>query len=261
MDYARYTQRQEQLKAILEKNETAKTIELVSAPESYMEAEGFVHRILGNTNSPPELIEATLNGFYKSRRSAQRDHGGWVHSLSHITSKLWERRLLGWIKMFNEAAFLGAAETGDYNCSDRLVNDFARYSQWQDDPAEVHLMTSKITWLELSKHNRYAIERVAAGKFKTEQDGLRWELRQTYNMETFDYDAQRYLVDTDRVRSLTNRLKELGEDVSEFNHLLRELLTTQLKDLESKLKAATMDWELVRLEKGLAKTRTALASL
>lgn len=214
------------------------SIEMVRSAEDYEEGESFVLTVLREEKSTPELVEEVLEAFLGTRENRYRHHGYWVHSLSHFTEILWERRLDGWIKKFNEVSFKGANELGDSNCSDRLVGDFGRYAKYDDDPADFHLMPENLRWMDWN-YAAYAKARIEAGRFESEEAFLRWKL---HRPEThialdldLDYDAQMDLVNLDGIRSIVQRLQELGADTSEFDGLERDLLTKQLSKLEREL--------------------------
>ena len=90
-----------------------------------------------------EVIETALKCFARSQPKNPNEHGYWVHSLSHFTSALWQRRTEAsfdtLLKDLYFRAFDGAVKTGNYNCCVRLIRDFSNYADWDDDPAAFHL--------------------------------------------------------------------------------------------------------------------------
>lgn len=241
-----------------------RAIEMVRSAHNYDEGEEFVFIVLREEKSTPELVETVLEVFLgtKPDRAGIRNygggHGGWVHSLSHFTRVLWERRMDGWIKKFYEVSFKGANELGDSMCSDRLVGEFGIYAKYDDDPTAFACTLENLRWMEW-EYFTYAKARIEAGRFESEEAFLRWKLQRHAMLTTFDNEAQAYLVDLDEIRSMVQRLQELGTDTSEFNGLERDLLTERLSVLEAKFSTATGDWFRESLEKAIQKTRSALA--
>lgn len=202
-------------------------------------------------------MEAVFEAFLGTRENRYQQHGYWVHSLSHFTNILWERRMDGWIKKFNEVSFKGDNELRDSNCSARLVYDFGSNAKFYDDPADFALTPENLRWMNW-EYSAYSKVRIETGRLESEEAFLHWKLHRPETHTAFDYDAQTNLVNIEGIRSLIQNLQELGTDTSEFNGLKRKLLTQQLSELEVKLSAATQDWQRERLEKGIQKTRTAL---
>lgn len=254
------SERNDQLKGLIQNGQIDRAIEMVRGTNGYHEGESFVFTVLREKKSTPELVEAVLEAFLGTRENRYKQHGYWVHSLSHFTEILWERRMDGWIKKFNEVSFKGANELRDSNCSDRLVDDFGSYAKFDDDPADFALTPENLRWKEWNpEYDGYTKARIEAGRFESEGAFLRWKLHRPETHTAFDDDAQADLVNLDGIRTIVQRLQSLGADTSEFNGLERDLLTKQLSELEAKLPAATQDWERERLEKGIQKTRAALA--
>lgn len=247
-------ERNEQLKSLIQNGRIGQAIKMVQTLRE-REREDFVFTVLGEDKSTPKLVEEVLEAFRNTRDGR---HGAWVHGLSHITEILWERRIDGWIKKFNEVAFKGAVELDDSNCCDRLVADFAKYSKWNDDPADFALTPENLVWMDSVKYLDYAKARIEEGRFKSEEDFLRWKLRRPETHFAFDYDAQSELVNIENIRSLIQKLQELSADVSEFKAISKDLLIKQLNELEGRLQAETCDWRRKGLEKAIQKTRLAL---
>lgn len=253
--------RDEPLESLIQKGQFSQAIDLVRSVDHYREGENLVFTVLKAEQSAPELVEAVLEAFLATRENCYQQHGGWVHSLSHFTKRLWKRRMDSWIKRFNEVAFKGANELRDSNCSDRLVGDFVDCAQWDDDPATFGLTPENLRWMKRDGYTQYWWARIEAGRFESEEAFLRWKLHQPKMQTAFDYDAQTELVDTKRIQSLIQKLQELGADTSEFAGFEESLLTKQLADLEAELPATKEDWKVERLKKGIEKTHMALAQL
>ncbi|MBT3210794.1 MAG: hypothetical protein HN345_02160 [Planctomycetaceae bacterium] len=246
---------------LIQGEQIKQAIELVQDAYDYHESEHFVFTVLKEEKSTPELVEAVLEAFLRTRENHRVQHGYWVHSLSHFTDILWERRMVDWIKKFNEVSFKGAIELHDTNCSDRLVCDFGRYARFNDDPADFYLTPDNLSWMNW-EFNEYAKERIETGRFESEEAFLRWKynwkLQRPEKLIKFDYDLQTDLVDIEQIRSLIQKLQELGADISKFNDLEKDLLTKHLSKLESELSETEQDWRREGLEKAIQKTRAAL---
>lgn len=251
------SERNDQLQGLIQDGEMVRAVEMVRSTDDYQEAELFVFTVLDNEKSTPELVRVVLEAFLDMRENWRPKHGYWVHSLSHFTEILWERRMDQWIKKFNEVSFRGANELGDPNCSDRLVHDFAEHAKFDDDPTEFALTPENLRWMDW-EYAEYSLARIRAGRFESEADFLIWKLRQPKMQTEFDYDVQAELVDIEGIRSRIQELQELGADTSEFDGLEKDLLAKQLDDLKEKLSVSTEDWQRKRLEKGIQKTLAAL---
>lgn len=258
------SERNDQLKGLIQNGQADRAIKMVRSAEDYNEGETFVFTVLCEEKSTLELVEEALETFLGTRKNRHMQHGYWVHNLSHFTEILWERRMYGWIKKFNEVAFKGANELHDSCCCERLVGDFDRYAKFNDDPANFALTPENLRWMDWKQYEyqyEQAKARVEAGRFKSEEDRLRWtsrwQLRRPEIFADFDYEVQTYLVNINAIRSLIQKLQELGEDTSEFTGLERDLLTKRLNELENEL-TTTVDWKRERLGKAIEKTRAAL---
>ena len=164
-----------QLKVLIAGGIVKETIELIDRAEQVNQ--WYVEEVFESQNPPIELINAVLEGYLRSRQNRRPYHGGWVHNLSHFTEKLWELRLTGWIKRFNEVAFKGAIELEDENCSERLIYNFAEYSRYNDKPKDFGITPENTVWMEPSKYNAYARARIAAGAFHSQEAYETWKLQ------------------------------------------------------------------------------------
>ncbi len=251
------SERNNQLKALVGNGQIEEAIEMVRSANDYHEGEAFVFTVLREEKSTPELVDAVLEAFLGTRENRYRQHGGWVHSLSHFTDILWERRMDGWIKKFNEVSFKGANELGDSNCSDRLVTDFSTCAKFNDNPADFAITPENLCWMDW-EYSMYSKARIEASPFASEEDFLRWKIRRPEKHLAFDYETQVDLVNLKEIREMIQQLRELGADTSEFDNLERDLLTKRLREMETELSSATKDFQRERLEKGIQKTRKAL---
>ncbi len=254
------SERNDQLKGLIQNGQIDQSIKMVQSNKDYGEGEAFVFTVLREEKSTPELVEAALEAFLGARKNCYKQHGYWVHSLSHFTRLLWEHRMDSWIKKFYEVSFRGANELADSNCSNRLVSDFVKYAKFNDDPVDFALTSENLRWMDWEKAAGDKV-RVEAGLFESEDAFLRWKIctPEVYTYEGWDFIGT--LVDSEKIRSAIQRLKEIGVDTSEFNGLESGLLTKQLNELEGKFPAMTSDWERDRLQENIQKTRDALVQL
>lgn len=221
--------RRGELKQLIESGQMEAAIKMATAPSDYGESESFVHEVLGLEKSSPELVDATLEAFRKSRQNWKQGsygggHGGWVHSLSHFTEELWKRRLVGWIKKFNEIAFQGALELGDSGCCDRLVCDFAKYAHHDDKPADFALFVDKMPWLDLAYYGGHKL-RIEHGVFESPEALERFQLEYKLRHPS-EYDSVR------EIQERFARLKELGAPTDEFADAPRKFLEKKLREHE-----------------------------
>ncbi len=174
------SERNDQLKGLIQTGQIDRAIDMVRNTTNYHEGEGFVFTVLYEEKSEPELVEAALEAFLKCRENCYGQHGYWVHSLSHFTELLWERRMDKWIKKFNEVAFTGANELGDSRCSLRLVVNFSRFAKFNDDPADFGITNESLRWAHKSEWEyplyAYAKKRFDAGRFESEEVFLKWKI-------------------------------------------------------------------------------------
>lgn len=246
-----------------DKSKVAQVFELVATMVQlgHHEGEETVYTVMkAGVDAPDGLLDRTLEGFMQTWRDW--DHGSWVHSVSHFTGDLWKIRpaMDKWIKEINRVAFKGADELGDSNCCDRLVNDFARFARWDEDPADFGLTLDNLKWMNW-KYCAYSKARIEHGKFTSEAEYVYWQIQQAVSTKSFDFDAQMDLVPVSGIQSLMEKLVELGGNAGDFAGVLKSLLVTQLAELEAQLSTETTDFKIKRLQKGLEKTKSALASL
>ncbi|MBP9821845.1 MAG: hypothetical protein KBC81_00110 [Candidatus Pacebacteria bacterium] len=245
------------VKNLIQAGNTAEAVEMIRGVKDYHDAERIAVALLDDQSSTPELLDVALQAFLDSREDRYQEHGYWVHSLSHFTNRLWARRLDGWIKKFNEVAFKGANELRDSNCSSRLVDDFAKFAKFTDDPAEFHLSSDNLRWMEW-KYAGCAKVRIEAGRFETEEAFLRWKLGQS---EAYKCNSVNdvTIVSVEPVLATGQRLQELGADAVEVSVLVKGLLTSHLSQLEKAITSSSSDWSREMLEKAAQRVRAALA--
>lgn len=144
----------------------------------YAQREELVKATLNEKGASDDLIEVALWNFLFRKPKTALEHGYWVHSLSHFTKTLWQRRsrwaVEDCLKDLMQAAFQGALELGDANCCNRLVNDFVKNAKWDDDPAAFHLTPENLTWMDW-KWFPGAKERIQARRFASEEAFLAWK--------------------------------------------------------------------------------------
>jgi len=245
-------ERKEELEMLIQRSLFDEATRMARHPLDYEEGEAFVDITFREENVPQEIIEAALEGFLESRVNRYELHGYWVHSLSHFTDKLWKRGMRSWIKRFNETAFRGVYETGDTNCSDRLVGDFGRYASWDDDSTDFHLTDKILRWMKWD-YLGYTKARIQMRVFQSEEEYICWRLGRLEDFMNH--------VDIEQIQAFLRRLRELGSDVSEFDALPRTILTQRLEEYRRKLEVETEDWRKENLRKKIAGFETNLALL
>ena len=228
--------RTDYLQELIQNNIIDQAIKLVRDEKDYQDSEGLAATVLGEEGSPAELIDAALEAFLGTRKNRYQQHGYWVHSLSHFTSHLWERRLTDWIKRFNEVAFRGANELSDSNCSDRLVADFGRYAAWSDNPVDFHLTSENLSWMRWEYYG-YAKARITSGTFESEEAFLRWQLQQPCMLygsddNTIHPEAVKQL-EVEGIAGIVQRLIGTGADVMDLKGYERQLANTCLDALRA----------------------------
>jgi len=235
---------------------------IIKNETDHHEGENLVSTILRTKESTPELLEAALEMFLNTKKNSYQQHGFWVHSLSHFSGPLWRHRADKWIKKFYETAFKGANELGNPSCSDRLVDDFAWYANWNDDLTDFGLTPENLRCLNdihdkhLNKKLAYAKSRIEASPFASEEAFIRWKLNRPETLTIYDFGNV--------IQSLIQQLEQLGADTGEFKNLVKEvkeLLTKKLSELEGQVSTETRDAWKEWLEKDISKTKKALASL
>lgn len=175
--------RETDLAMLIKGGKTTEAAAMARTPADYHEGELFVITALGRDPAviaPAEVLDAALEGFLGTRQHSNPAHGYWVHSLSHFTEQLWRLRLMEWLKRLHEAAFLGANQLGDINCSNRLVVDYEAYARWDDDPAALGYTTEGLAWTATvnTKYIAGALGRIRACPFADEAAYLQWKADQ-----------------------------------------------------------------------------------
>lgn len=220
-----------------------RAIELVLQPLNYQDAESCVYEVLKNEKSTPELIDAALQGCFNLHEKMSRyQHNGWVHSMSHFMEKLWDLRLIEWIKKFHEVSFKGAKEWGATSCSDRLVGYFAENARFDDKPEDFGLTFENLDWMNW-EYCEYAKARIEYGTFNSEAELEIFKLKNVLRdyPEQYNNEYQCYMIDVAGITKTINHLRELGGDASEFNGLIKRLLEEYLVQLESKIQETEQD--------------------
>ena len=165
------------LKDLIQCSQTADAVQWIKQHvTNHQNGEMWVFEVFKEQKSTSQVVDAVLEAFLNTRQNRKGGHRAWVHSLSHFTELLWEHRLDKWIKRFNEVAFKGATELDDSGCSERLVENFAEHSKWNDNPVDFHLTDENLSsWLDWEYH-QYANARIVAGVFQSEKDFLDWKI-------------------------------------------------------------------------------------
>jgi len=212
---------------------------------NYDYGESMVFTIMRCEDSPQDLIDTVLDVFLGIRQNYPRAHGSWVHSLSHFTEYLWQKGQFDWIKKFNDVAFKGALELKNSNCCDRLIIDFGRYAEWYQDPAEFHLTMDNLVWMDLGYYGEVK-SRIKNSPFETEEAFKIWQCQGKLEVKKFDQwnDEYRwYLPDIDELRKTVQQLADLGQDVTPYADLEKEVIEDSLKKAEKEL---TSEYDDVR---------------
>lgn len=254
--------KRENLTEMIQAGKVDDALTLINSEKDYHEGESIVLAVLRCEESTQELIDAVFEMFLNTRENRFEQHGYWVHSLSHFTKILWKKGMIDWIKKFNEVAFRGAFELNDDNCSDRLVRDFVKFANWDDDPATYGLTPDSLSWVNSdSDRMRGVMSRINASPFESEEEYLRWTMRQSDTLTAFDFNAQMDLVNSKDIRYIIQQLKDLGADTAEYDALEKELLTKQLSDLTTQSTDDVPDWKVERIQKAIQITKDALAEM
>lgn len=233
-------------------------IDVIKQATDFHDAESCATTVLNDNSFSDIVIETALQNFLVTRVKSYGEHGYWVHSLSHFTRQLWERRMTKWIARYNEIAFEGVEELYDSNCSNRLIIDFGDYALWSDDPADFHLNGSFV-WMDW-KHAAYERKRIEAGVFKSESDFLIWQIAQPEKQMKFDYTERVDLVNTALFVQATTRLLELGmnSEAEKVKQQKNALLRDQIATLEQLKTDPQKEWQEERRQKALEITRNLL---
>lgn len=247
----------ERIETTLAEGNLAGAAELFPGVTDYHDAEEVVRLVLGDQEREVALLDLALETFLASRQNRQPEHGYWVHSLSHFTKALWERRLVDWIARLNEVAFQGALVLGDTNCSERLIGDFADHAAWADDPVAFHLSEANLRWAT-SDWLRSTRKRLAASPFVSEEAYLRWRIANPDQWSGWHNEAQRELPRFEELEAMLTRLGELGVDTAELGPVKRSIVEQTIATLEAELRGTTADWLQERLRKAIAVADAAL---
>lgn len=251
----------EKLRSLIQNNHIEEALEIIRKATNCHKSGINTFIVLNEENSTPNMIEEILTSFFNTRENGIPKHRIWVHSLAYFTHLLWKRRLINWIKRFYKVAFKSANELGDTTCSDRLINDFVQLSKWDDNPAHFHLTLENLDWMDwCEEYTKYLKARIEAGRFETEESFLRWKL-QNMPKTKWDNDAQSILIDINTFRSIIQRLRDLGVDMTELSNFEENLLRSKLSELERERQITTLDSRRECLEIGIQKTREALMNL
>lgn len=231
--------------------------------EKFTSGWGEDKKVLGTNEAPQELIDYALETF--CRCDSKWDHGGWTHSLSHFTDKIWKRGLMGWVKRLNEQAF-GNAENGYYgyngqdpfSCCDRLVGDICEYGAYDLNPSDL-----AITPERLARFNNSDLYIEVAQKLPFDSDrSKRVFIAKKVLEDCSSYDIQVCdgKVDFGRVDRFLTELEELNEPTDDYVSLKLRLIDENITDMErriEKLGDETPDW----INEHLAVLRIAKANL
>lgn len=243
------------MQGLIQKGLFKEAEDIIKATEDYSDCYSYTFAILELKISTPKIIEEALKRSLELKPNYKPEHGYWVHAFSHVTRFLWERHLIEWIRSLNYQVFSGANELNDANCADRLVEDFARYSKWDDDPADFHLTMSNLSWMDWMGFD-YPKARIEAGRFESEVAFLTWKLRQIKSGILYKFDIAGALSD---VRDIVYDLRSFEYDVSEFDELTRDLAITEIERLETQLKKVQYDWQRENIREEISELKLLLS--
>lgn len=263
MKWEEIKKKEEKISNLLEAGDEKAVLEIINKVSDYREGESVVVAVLKYENASKEVVDAALQRFLDSRDNCSPEHGCWVHSLSHFTQKLWKRRMMDWIRKLNEAAFCGANELGDINCSDRLLSDFSDYANWDDDPADVGITPQSIQWNDW-KYGKEVKALIEAAPFESEEAFLMWQIQNPDFLSGWSNEAQKEIVDPSKVLTVIQRLTEFGEDRQEIRGTAKSLVTESLDALKAELKDRLKredSWGIDDLKKEIKKTEEILTQL
>ena len=221
----------EKLKKLIKEGKRDKALWEISLVDDYNEGEMVVFDCVEDESG--ELLEAALKQFVRVRENRYREHGGWVHSLSHFTKHLWARKMTAWIKQLNEIAFTGANHLGDCNCCYRLVSDFVKYAEWSEKPEDYGLTPENMMWVESCGEREYMnadLRRIAASPFASEAEFVLFKLRDPEHQRNHWGEPR-----LDNVHKLIVRLHELGAYLPEFDGLEEQLVRERVEQLKTML--------------------------
>lgn len=222
--------------------------------------ESMVMTVIHN-NPPQELIDMTTDIFMKLSGENQTTIGYWGHALSHFTNELWEMGQIDVLKKLLEFYFAKGMEFYDPRYFDRLIQGFARFAQWDHKASDFHITDDVLTLIERSEDteiSEYAKERIKKSPFASEAEFIKWQLIQPRNQESFNFEAQTGLINIEKVKELIQKLTDLGEDTSEFDNFIPELLQKKLEELGKIETEGEPDWIKERKEKAIEITKKAL---
>lgn len=226
---------------------------------SYEEAENLVQKIFKEKEASPALVDAVLEAFLSTSYPNSR-HGGWMHSLTHLTEELWRRRMLDWIKRLNEKSFKISSDLNETMLCNHLVYDFVQYAQFDDKPSDFGIKLEEIDELmgewTIPDYIKLSKKRIAT-VFESEEELILWRLRQYENQEYSEL-----VVDVYKICDYIQRLRDINADtdLSEFSNL-RSLIIRDIKKQEDNLEEAKKsrdEWRCKRIEEGIQELRLAL---
>lgn len=235
----------------IEAGNTEELKRIIASARDYHDAEDAVNAILEN-NASEDILELALQNFLDCAQTGKPLHGYWVHSLSHFTEYLWEKRMTGWITIFNVCAFQGAIRFNDSNCSDRLLGDFAKFAQWDDSPADFGLTAENLTWVDWSGDWMQEIKtRIDAAPYKSEADYLISTLGKKENQRAKNKECEMGLVDAEGINALLARIAELGGDITPYATFIADLQRAQIAELKQSLVDYPDHWNTSGIKRGI----------
>jgi len=193
-------------------------------------------------DAPDEVLDAAVDAFIASRTNYNQ--GSWVHSLSHFTQPLWEKKRFEQLKKLYKVAFDGARETGENSCIDRLFSNFTycgiKEGLYTLVPAEYSLTPENAKLLDPEDINSDDTLCALAAPFADESAYLLWEAKYflghpkgdiRYNDQVFNY-----FLSVEKMQEYLATVKKHEPDNTEFDGVILELLKTQVSTMKAELK-------------------------
>ena len=136
----------------------------------------MVRHALNADPMDPQRVERAVHAFVASL--GEYNYGGWTHSLSHFTPRLWHLRMTDLLIEIYRVTFERMRSVLDRkNCANRIVGHFCDYAIWSDDPAMFSLRIEELDrWMNWEYYGM-AKARIEHGPFESGPDFLEWKIR------------------------------------------------------------------------------------
>jgi|GEM_PF-6432444 len=168
-----------------------KIVKMISDTHDLADISDCIYITFMHLRSNEKMREAALKAFLLNFKKAKTawNFDLWIYALGHFTPDLWKMRdsddpykpsELGeynpdqWLKLLYNAAFDIVDDFGHNEGSCRLIIQFGKYANWNDNPEEFGISKRRIKKAD-PHFMEHAIERVKAGKFKSEGAFTEWK--------------------------------------------------------------------------------------